>query len=51
MCEYTMSKTMANEILAGRKGDDRKMHPQAYLCKYVNEQMGLRFVCTKVSVI
>lgn len=51
MCEYVMTKAMANEILSGRKGDDRKMHPQTYLCKYVNEQMGLRFNCTKVTVL
>ena len=34
--EYRMSAEMAKEILRNRKGEDAKMHPQAYLCKYVN---------------
>ena len=50
MCEYSMTKTMATEILKNRKGDDRKMNPQDYLCKYVNEQMGLMYKCTRVTI-
>jgi hypothetical protein len=43
MFEYTMSKTMADELLKARKGESRKMQPQEYLCKYVNEQFGLLY--------
>ena len=51
MCEYVMSKSMAMEILGNRKGDDRKRNPQEYLCKYVNEQFGLKFYCNKVTIV
>ena len=41
MFEYKMSKLMADELLKARKGNEKKMNPQEYLCKYVNEQLGL----------
>ena len=44
-----MSAEMAREILKNRKGEDAKMHPQAYLCKYVNEECGLKGYCTLVT--
>lgn len=46
--EYQMSKKMADELLKSRKGSDRNMQPQDYLIKYVNEQCGLLYNCTKV---
>lgn len=49
--EYIMSSLMADEILKTRKGDDKKMRPQDYLIKYVNEDCGLLRTCTKVTVI
>lgn len=48
MFEYNMSKTMADELLKARKGAEKKMEPQAYLVKYVNEQMCLRLSVGKV---
>lgn len=48
MLEYNMSKTMADEILKSRKCEDKKMEPQKYLVKFVNEQMGLLHEVTKV---
>lgn len=48
MFEYNMSKTMADELLKARKGTEKRMEPQAYLVKYVNEQMCLRFPVQKV---
>lgn len=48
MFEYNMSKEMADEILKSRKGEDKKMEPQKYLVKFVNEQMGLLHEVTKV---
>lgn len=46
--EYNMSKTLADSILKDRKGADKKMDPQTYLIKYVNEQCNLKGVCVKV---
>ena len=42
MFEYNMSQQLADQILKERKGLDKKMRPQEYLVKFVNEQMGLR---------
>ena len=44
-----MSQAMADEILANRKGNDKKMNPQEYLIKYVNEQFDLRLPVSKVG--
>lgn len=49
--EYEMPKLMAKEILNERKGADKNMHPQAYLCKVVNETFGLKGNCVKVTTI
>ena len=49
--EYEMPKLMAKEILNERKGADRNMHPQAYLCKVVNETFGLKGNCVKVTTV
>jgi hypothetical protein len=48
MFEYNMSKTMATELLKNRKGSEKNMDPQAFLVKYVNEQMCLRLPVSKV---
>ena len=45
--EYTMSKTMADEILKAAKN---KKAPQEILCEFVNSQMGLKGYCVKVIV-
>ena len=45
--EYTMSKTMADEIIKAAKN---KKSPQELLCEYVNTQMGLKGYCVKVIV-
>lgn len=47
--EYEMPKALAKELLATRKGEERNMHPQAFLCKVVNEEFGLLGNCTKVT--
>lgn len=43
--EYKMSRLMAEEILRGKK-----VNPQEALCKYVNENMGLKGYCVRVLV-
>ena len=47
--EYIMSKEFANNLLKERKGEDRKKHPQQYLCEYVNSQYNLLYPCTRVT--
>lgn len=49
--EYQMPKKFADELLKARKGSDKNMHPQEYLVKYVNEECGLLYNCTKVTII
>lgn len=48
--EYKMPDAMAKAYLKARGGEDMKMHPNAYLCKVVNEEFGLRGHCVKVIV-
>lgn len=48
--EYKMSKTMADFYLDNRKGDDKKTHPQAFLCKIVNTTFGLKGNCVNVII-
>lgn len=49
--EYHMPAAVAEEILKNRRGPDLKMAPQLYLCKYVDEQCGLMYRCTKVVLV
>lgn len=49
MVEYNMTETMAKEILKTRQGEEKKMQPQAFLAKYVQEQFGVKGICVKVS--
>ena len=46
--EYEMSKEMAKQILATRKGAEQNMPPQKFLCQIVNEEFGLKGNCTRV---
>jgi hypothetical protein len=47
--EYEMPKALAKEILATRKGADRNMRPQEFLCKVINEEFGIKGNCVKVT--
>lgn len=49
--EYTMSKTMAQELLKSRKAEEKKMKPNDYLCKVINEQFGLMGTCSVIHQI
>ena len=46
--EYKMTKEMADFLLTTRKGEDKKKHPQEYLCDVVNSQYGLKDRCVRV---
>ena len=47
--EYKMSKEMANVYLKDRKGEERKKHPQKYLCEIINNEFGIMGTCTRVT--
>lgn len=49
--EYEMPKLMAKEILNERKGTDKNLNPQVYLCKVVNSTFGIKGYCTKVTLV
>lgn len=46
--EYKMPIEIAKEFLKARKGEEKKMHPNDFLCKIVNEQYGLLGNCIRV---
>lgn len=47
-CIYKMSEKAIKDLLKNRKGNERKMHPQKFLCNYVNTHEGLMYHCVKV---
>ncbi len=49
--EYEMSKEMAKQILATRKGTDQNCNPQEFLCRVVNEEFGIKGNCVHVNTI
>lgn len=46
--EYKMSKELATSYLSARKGEDKKKHPQEYLCQIVNNEFGIKGICGRV---
>lgn len=46
--EYRMSQILAKELLKNRRGEEKKMKPNDYLCKIVNEQFGIAGKCVYV---
>ena len=49
--EYLMPAAVAEDYLKTRKGEDKKLQPQDYLIKVVNEEYGLMYNCTKVTIM
>ena len=49
--EYEMSKEMAKQLLNARKGNERNIPAQQYLCQIVNEEFGVLGNCTHVITI
>ena len=47
---YTMPKDLAKILLEQRKGEEKKMNPQEFLCHYINEQYSLKGYCVSVIV-
>ena len=46
--EYKMPETFARNLLSKRKGEEKNLKPQEYLCAYVNEQYGIKGTCVRV---
>lgn len=47
---YRMPVGVAKAYLKSRHGDENKMNNQAYLCKMVNQDYGLKGNCVKVII-
>ena len=48
--EYQMCHDVADSILALRKGKEKGIDPQKWLCDYINDQEGLIGYCVKVVI-
>ncbi len=48
--EYNMPKAQAEALLKERKGEERKLKPEQYLIKVINESYGLLRNCIAVKV-
>lgn len=46
--EYKMPEAVAREYLKMRNAEEKKMKPNDYLCKIVDEQYGLLGKCVRV---
>ena len=46
--EYKMPEAMAVNYLKTRKGEDKKLEPQAFLRKVINEEFGIKGECVRV---
>lgn len=46
--EYKMPRLMAQEYLKMRTEGEKKMNPNEYLCKVVNEDFHIKGYCTNV---
>lgn len=51
LIEYQMGRAMMEDILDLRKGKEKGIDPQKWLCDYVNDQMGLIGYCIKVVAV
>lgn len=48
--EYIMPATVAEYYLKIRKGEEKNLPKETYLIKVVNEEFGLMYECTKVTI-
>lgn len=46
--EYKMTPEMAEAYLKSRKGEDKKKHPQDFLCDLVNNEFHVKGNCIRV---
>lgn len=50
LIEYAMPRGIAENLLNSRKGKEKGIDPQKYLCDYVNEELNLIGYCVKVII-
>ena len=48
--EYIMPASVAEYYLKIRKGEEKNLPKETYLIKVVNEEFGLMYECTKVTI-
>ena len=46
--EYKMTTRLYEEYLKGRKGKNKNLDPQTYLCQIINEEYGIKGTCVRV---
>lgn len=46
--QYKMTQAMADSLLKGRRGNEKKIENQKYLCDWVNQSLGLMGTCVEV---
>jgi len=46
--KYKMSKETAKMLLSSRKGEEKKINSQKFLCDYVDNNCGLMYKCVEV---
>ena len=46
--QYKMSEEMTNSLLKARKGTEKKIEKQKYLCRWVNKELNIMGKCTEV---
>ena len=47
--EYRMSRSYADTLLKSRKGEDRNLSEQEFLCKYINSECDVKGNCVLVT--
>ncbi len=47
---YQMTRTMFNNLVKERKGNELKMNPYKYVCKIVNEQFGIKGTIERITI-
>lgn len=48
--KYQMSESTAKALLKLRKGDEKNMRVEDFLCHFVNTQYGLLYKCDSVQI-
>lgn len=47
--KYQMSEAMAKELMKNKKGEEKQMRPQEFLCHWVNQNCGIMGNCIQVT--
>lgn len=47
---YQMTKAMFKSLVKSRKGEELKMNPYKFVCKYINDFFGLKGTVKKIVI-